>query len=184
MTDERQPTRRPYPFIIALAVVVIVADQASKWWAEATLASNETIPVIGDLIGFRLVYNPGAAFSIGENFTWIFAIVAAVAAVAIAWFAWRVRSRAWAVVFGLVLGGAITHLGDRLFREPGFARGHVVDFIVYGNWFVGNIADIAIVGGAALGVLFSLLRIDMKRDAPAAAPVDADSPGTGSSTTP
>ena len=67
------------------------------------------------------------------------------------------------IAFGLVLGGAITHLGDRLFRDPGFARGHVVDFIAYGNWFVGNVADIAIVGGVAYAVLLVLLRVDMKR---------------------
>jgi len=169
MTDEPRTSHRLYALTVGLALVVIVADQASKWWAETELADGQIRPFIGEFIRFRLVYNPGAAFSIGESFTWIFTIVAAIVAVAIAWFAWRVRSRPWAVVFGLVLGGAITHLGDRLFREPGFARGHVVDFIVYGNWFVGNIADIAIVGGALLGLLLTLLQVGMKRDAPATA---------------
>jgi len=179
MTDEPRTSHRLYVLIVGLALLVIAADQASKWWAETELADGQMRPLLGDFIRLRLVYNPGAAFSIGEGFTWIFAIVAAIVAVAIAWFAWRVRSRAWAVVFGLVLGGAVTHLGDRLFREPGFARGHVVDFIVYGDWFVGNIADIAIVGGALLGLLLTLLQVSMKRDDPAKVHADTDPPSDG-----
>ena len=112
--------------------------------------------MIGDLIRFVLVYNPGAAFSIGTEFTWVLAVLAAGAVIGIAWFAWSVRSIGWTVALGLVLGGAATHLGDRLFREPGFGRGHVVDFIGYGNLFVGNVADIAIVAAAGLIVLLTL----------------------------
>jgi signal peptidase II len=53
------------------------------------------------------------------------------------------------------LGGAVSHLGDRLFRDPGFAQGHIVDFIDYAGFFVGNVADIALVGGAALLIVAS-----------------------------
>jgi len=159
-------THRLYWLVLGLAIFVILADQLSKWWAESNLGNGEVIPVIGDFIQFWLVYNPGAAFSIGEEFTWVLAIVAAVAVVAIAWYAWRVRSRAWAVALGLLLGGATTHLGDRLFRQPGFGRGHVVDFIDYFGWFVGNIADIALVGGAVMIVILSILglRVGGKED--------------------
>ena len=153
MTDEPRPSHRLYALTIGLAAVVIIVDQASKVWAESALADGKVIPLIGDLLRFQLVYNPGAAFSIGTGFTWVFAIIAAIIVVMVAWYSWRVQSKAWAILFGLVLGGAATHLGDRLFRAPSFAQGHVVDFIGYGDLFIGNIADIAIVGAAVYGVV-------------------------------
>lgn len=155
--DRAPRSHRLFIIAIVIAVVVILADQLTKWWAETALADGKVIKVIGDALRFVLVYNPGAAFSIGTGFTWIFAIVAAIAAAAIGWYAWRVKSLGRAIGLGLVLGGAVTHLGDRLFREPGFARGHVVDFIAYGNFFIGNVADIAIVGGAILFVIVMLV---------------------------
>ena len=153
MTDEPRPSHRLYALTIGLAAVVIIVDQASKVWAESALADGKVIPLIGDLLRFQLVYNPGAAFSIGTGFTWVFAIIAAIIVVMVAWYSWRVQSKAWAILFGLVLGGAATHLGDRLFRAPSFAQGHVVDFIGYGDLFIGNVADIAIVGAAVYGVV-------------------------------
>jgi signal peptidase II len=153
MTDEPRPSHRLYALTIGLAALVIIVDQASKVWAESALADGKVIPLIGDLLRFQLVYNPGAAFSIGTGFTWVFAIIAAIIVVMVAWYSWRVQSKAWAILFGLVLGGAATHLGDRLFRAPSFAQGHVVDFIGYGDLFIGNIADIAIVGAAVYGVV-------------------------------
>lgn len=153
-TPAEAPPRR-FWLVLVIAVAVILLDQGTKWWAEASLEPGVSVPFIGELIRFQLVYNPGAAFSIGTDFTWIFAILAALGAVAVVGFAWRVRSWAWAVSLGLLLGGAITHLGDRLFREPGFGIGHVVDFIAYGNWFIGNVADIAIFAGAVLLLVLS-----------------------------
>jgi len=150
------PPRRLFWYSVLIALVVIIADQASKWWAESALGNGEVIPVIGDLIRFVLVYNPGAAFSIGEGYTWIFTIVAAIAVVFIVWYARRVTSPGLMVCLGLLLGGATTHLGDRLFRDPAFARGHVVDFIAYGDLFIGNIADIAIFAGAVLLVVLTV----------------------------
>ena len=172
MTDDRPQAattstsiRRPFWIAIAIATFVIVADQASKWWAIANLSDGQTIPVIGDFIRFWLVYNPGAAFGLGTGYAWILAIIAGAAAVAIAIYAWKVQSVAWTIALGLILGGAITHFGDRMFRDPGFAHGHVVDFIAYGDWFVGNIADIAIVGGVAMAVVLVLLKVPNGRDA-------------------
>jgi len=159
-----------------LAVFVIAADQLSKWWAESTLGNGKNIPIIGDLLSFQLVYNPGAAFSLAEEYTWVLTIIAALAVVAITWYAWTVQSRAWAVALGMLLGGAITHLGDRLFRDPGFARGHVVDFINYAGFFIGNIADIALVGGAAMIIIISLMGITAKPENVATEPAkNADS---------
>lgn len=148
--------RRLFWWVLGIAAVVVLLDQGTKWWAVTSLDDGRAVPVIGDLIRFVLVYNPGAAFSIGTEFTWVLAIVAAGAAVVAGWFAWRVRSVGWAIALGLLLGGAITHLGDRLFREPGFGRGHVVDFIGYGDLFIGNVADIAIVAGAAMILILTL----------------------------
>jgi signal peptidase II len=149
--------RRLFVYTLVIAVVVILLDQASKWWAETALANGEVVPFIGDLIRFVLVYNPGAAFSIGTEFTWIFAILTAAAVVLIAWYARRVTSVGWMIALGLLLGGAATHLGDRLFRDPGFGRGHVVDFIAYADFFIGNVADIAIFAGALMLVVLTLL---------------------------
>ena len=168
MTDAAapRPSHRLYAVTIGLALLVILLDQASKFWAEATLTVGESTPIIGDLLRFQLIYNPGAAFSIGVGFTWIFTIIAAVAVVALAIFAWRVTSPAWAILLGLLLGGATTHLGDRLFREPSFAQGHVVDFIGYGNLFIGNVADIVIVGCGVYGVILMARGVRF-RDEPA-----------------
>ncbi|MBE1488182.1 signal peptidase II [Plantactinospora soyae] len=146
---------RWYPRVLTLALVILVVDQLTKFWATSALTGRGPVPVLGDLISLRLLYNPGAAFSIGTGFTWIFTIIAAIAVVAITRAAWKVRTGAWALALGLVLGGATTHLLDRLFREPGFARGHVVDFIDYAGFFVGNVADISlVVGGALIVVLY------------------------------
>ncbi|NYF09447.1 signal peptidase II [Leifsonia sp. AK011] len=166
-------SHRAFWIVIAIAVVVVALDQLSKWWAIENLSDGQVIPVIGDWLRFVLVYNPGAAFGLGTGYTWILALVAVAAVVAIAWYAWRVKSLAWAIVLGMILGGAITHAGDRLFREPGFARGHVVDFIGYGTFFVGNVADIMIVVGAALAVLLVIMRVDAGRH-PAAVEADAE----------
>ncbi|MEU8153287.1 signal peptidase II [Micromonospora sp. NPDC048986] len=151
--------------VVLIAAVVLAADQLTKYWAESALSGGQTISVLGDLLQLRLLYNPGAAFSIGSAYTWIFAVVAAAAVVAVTVVAWRVTSRAWAAALGLVLGGAATHLLDRLFREPGFARGHVVDFIDYAGFFVGNVADIALVVGVGIVMLLNVRGIPLRATA-------------------
>ncbi|RZQ60087.1 signal peptidase II [Amycolatopsis suaedae] len=165
MTEPEQH-EQPEPAVrwvraVLLAVVVLVVDQLTKLWAENALTDRPPIPLLGDFLSLRLLYNPGAAFSIGAGQTWIFTIFAALAVVGIGWLISRVRSGGWAVALGLLLGGATTHLLDRLFRAPGFARGHVVDFIDYNGWFVGNVADIALTVGAALIILLSLRKVSM-----------------------
>ncbi|TYB45871.1 signal peptidase II [Nonomuraea sp. PA05] len=154
---------RLYGMMLALAAVVLVVDQLTKLWAVSTLSDSERVPVIPPLIHFRLLYNAGAAFSLGAGATWLFALAAAAAVIGILYTARRLASTGWALVLGVLLGGAVSHLGDRLFREPGFARGHVVDFIDYGP-FVGNVADIALTCGAAAMVLLSLRGVSLARD--------------------
>jgi signal peptidase II len=154
MTDAAtRPSHRLYAVTIGLALLVILADQGSKFWAQSALTVGQSKPIIGDLLRFQLIYNPGAAFSIGTGFTWIFTIIAGLAVIGLAIFAWRVTSRAWAILIGLLLGGAATHFGDRMFRAPSLGQGHVVDFIGYGNLFIGNVADIVIVGCGVFGVI-------------------------------
>ena len=91
----------------------------------------------------------------------MFAIASAVVVVVVTWIARRVRTWPWAVSLGLVLGGATTHLLDRLLREPGFARGRVVDFIDYFDLFIGNVADIALVGGIFWAALLHLRGVEL-----------------------
>lgn len=93
--------------------------------------------------------------------TWLLTIVVVAVVVVIVRMVSRIGSRAWAVALGLLLGGALGNLVDRFFREPGFARGHVVDFIAYANWFVGNVADIAIVAAAVMIAVLSVLGIGL-----------------------
>ncbi|MGW5366500.1 signal peptidase II [Actinopolymorpha pittospori] len=150
----------PRVVVFAVAAVILAVDQATKFWAVSSLTDRAPISLIGDFLELRLLYNPGAAFSIGTGATWIFTILAGVAVVALGVFATRARSLGWAVGLGLPLGGASTHLLDRLFRSPGFGMGHVVDFIDYNGWFVGNVADIALVVGAGVLILQSLVARD------------------------
>ncbi|RKT31179.1 signal peptidase II [Microbacterium sp. AG1240] len=167
----RDPLRKAAAgaIIAILAVVVLAADQFAKYLAIENLPPERVVPVLGDFLQLYLIRNPGAAFSLGEGVTWIFTIALAAVAVAIVWIAvTRLRSRAWAIVLGLLLGGVLGNLTDRLFREPGFAVGHVVDYIST-PWMmpaIYNIADMFIVTmmiGVAIIVLVGL-RFDGTRE--------------------
>lgn len=159
--------------VAVLAIVVLAADQFTKYLALTTLPLQQSVLVWGEFLQFYLVKNPGAAFSFGEGFTWLFTIALAAVAGVIVWLALtRVRSRLWAVVLGLLLGGVLGNLTDRLLREPGFPVGHVVDFInTPWMWFwmspaIYNVADIFIVSmmiGVALLVIVGV-QMDGKRD--------------------
>ena len=153
-------------------------DQGSKLLVLANLTENRLVPILGELLQFRLVYNPGAAFSLLSGSTWIFAIAASVVTVLIIVFARRIRSRAWAVVFGMLLGGTTGNLFDRLFREPGFGTGHVIDFIqIYLFPAIFNVADIAITSAMALFILLTIrgIGLDGSRTAKATAPEPPES---------
>ncbi|KTS12152.1 signal peptidase [Microbacterium testaceum] len=167
--------------IAILAVVVLAADQLAKMIAIENLPPERVVPVIGEALQLYLVRNPGAAFSLGEGVTWIFTIALAVVACVILFLAvTRVRSRLWAVVLGLLLGGVLGNLSDRLFREPGFPVGHVVDFIST-PWMmpaIYNVADVFIVSmmiSVALLVLFGL-RLDGTRETRASRAADTAAP--------
>lgn len=143
------PRRALLVVFVLVAAVVYALDQASKFWAISSLTDAEPVSVVGSLIRLRLIRNPGAALSIGTGSTWLLTVLACVILVIVIRASRRIGSRAWAWALGLLLGGALGNLTDRMFREPGFAQGHVVDFIDY-RVFVGNVADIAIVAAALL----------------------------------
>ena len=144
--------------LAAGALVVYGLDQLSKYLVVTNLAEGEVVPVLGELLQWQFVRNPGAAFSLASGMTWIFTILAAGVITFIVWFARRIRSVAWALVFGLLLGGVLGNLTDRLLREPSFGLGHVIDFVST-PWLIPaiyNVADIAIVSSM---VLFMILTI-------------------------
>lgn len=150
---------RPSRWIVVLwclALGVVVVDQLTKAWAVTVLRGAGRIDLLGHWLGLVLVRNPGAAFSFATGQTWIFALIAFLVVIIIIRVSRNLVSRSWAVALGLVLGGAVGNLIDRLLREPGFLRGHVIDFIDYGGYFVGNVADIAIVLAAAGIIILSL----------------------------
>lgn len=166
--------RRLLP-VLAVAVAVAVADQGTKQWALSRLAGHRVIALPTGWVKLRLIVNPGAAFSIGSGATWLFTLFAAVAVVIVPWFAARARSRGQALTLGLLLGGAASNLVDRIFRAPGPGEGQVVDFIDYHGWFIGNVADIAIV--VSVGILI-LLAATASRQAPDGS--GGSPPGAGS----
>jgi signal peptidase II len=143
--------------LVIVAAASIAIDQITKFLVVQNLELGEVVHVVGDLIQFQFVKNSGAAFSIGNAYTWIFSILATAVTVFIIWFSRRIRSFAWATVFGLLLGGTIGNLIDRLFREPGFGVGHVIDFITIPVLpAIFNMADVSI---TAAMVLFLILTI-------------------------
>jgi signal peptidase II len=141
---------------VGVAVAVLVTDVVSKVVVVATLSDRGPVHVIDDVLELTLTRNPGAAFSIGVGAAAIFTVVAGVVVVIIARTATRLRSVPWALALGLLLGGALGNLVDRVFRSPGPFRGEVVDWIRLPHWPVFNVADAAITVGAVLAVLASL----------------------------
>ncbi|MGL5815968.1 MAG: signal peptidase II [Phycicoccus sp.] len=147
--------RRLFALLAGSAASALLVDQFTKVWALAALTPGQPVDLVGSVIRLNLVRNPGAAFSIGDRATWVLTVISLVIVVWVALVARTVGTRGWAVGLGLLLGGAIGNLVDRVFRDPGPGRGHVVDFIDYAGWFVGNVADIAIVGAASLIAVLS-----------------------------
>jgi signal peptidase II len=145
-----------------VAVCVLAIDQFAKYLVIENLEQGDVYDVLGQVLQFRFVKNPGAAFSLLSGSTWIFAIIASAVAVFIVVFARRIRSLPWAVLFGLLLGGNLGNLTDRLFREPGFGVGHVIDYIQI-IWFpaIFNIADMAIVFSMAIFILLTIRSVPL-----------------------
>jgi signal peptidase II len=172
---------------LLIAALTLLADQATKLWALRSLTPGDSIEIVGELLRLTLIRNAGAAFSIGNQATWLLTLVSVVILVVILRSIRRLGHWGWTICLGLLLGGAVGNLIDRLFREPGVGRGHVIDFIDYGGLFVGNVADIAIVVAAGTMAALAWLGIglDGTRDAARGVGQDDDaggSPGTATRT--
>lgn len=133
--------------------LVAALDQATKIAVLAWLEPGQAVPVLGDWFRFRLVFNPGAAFSMGSGSTWFFTCIQLAFVVGVAVSARRIREPWSAVGLALIGGGALGNLIDRLVREPQFFLGHVVDFISVGNFAIFNIADSAITVGVVVFIV-------------------------------
>jgi len=176
--------RRPrlVALLASTALTVLVLDQVTKWFAVDRLRSGVPVSVIDGWLQWRLVRNSGAAFSLGTGSTWIFTVIAVVVAALILRIAGRIGTWSWAVGLGLLFGGLLGNLTDRLFRSPGIGRGHVVDFVEYLrfpviDFPVFNVADSAIVCSAILITLLGLLDVPLRGRA--AARAEGAPPRTG-----
>ncbi|MGQ4537975.1 signal peptidase II [Dermabacteraceae bacterium P7074] len=155
---------------LLLALLVFLADQASKAWALSSLIEYQRVDILGRFFGLQLVFNPGAAWSLGGSSTWLVTILQALLACGISFYLFRkVDDYGWGIALGLMLGGALGNLYDRLFRAPGFAHGHVVDFFVLPRWPIFNVADVFIVSGCCLVMLFVLTNRPAGRETVASA---------------
>ena len=147
----------------AVASVVYASDLVTKIWAVERLSDpNSSIEIVGDLFQLELTRNPGAAFGLGVGMTIVFTLLSLVVVGVVLRTSNRLGSTWWAVVFGLVLGGALGNLTDRLFRSPGFMRGHVIDFLHLKNWPVFNLADTAFCIAGAIVFLLVLRNIPLE----------------------
>ncbi|MEO9324654.1 signal peptidase II [Nocardioides sp. C4-1] len=159
---------------ITIAGLAYAVDQVSKYLAEQHLEGRPDVQVIGEILQLHLTYNPGAAFSTGTGFTPVITIVAIIATAVVLWYSRRIGSTAWAVALGLLLAGITGNLTDRLLRDPGPMRGHVVDMLMLPNWPVFNVADVCINVAAGLIIIQALrgVRLDGTREGEAVETAD------------
>ncbi|SCF03832.1 signal peptidase II [Micromonospora purpureochromogenes] len=155
------PRRKAVVVLVSIALAALLADLFTKHLALVTLDDRGPVRLLGGAVYLTLTRNSGAAWSIGADHTWVFPLITIGVVGWIVWMAVRLRSLPWAVSLGLVLGGALGNLTDRIFRAPGHFVGHVVDMVSpfdpYGQvWPVFNLADSALVSGVLLAVLLEL----------------------------
>lgn len=151
---------------VVVAALLYAADVTTKILAVERLSGEPDVEIVGEILQLHLTRNAGAAFSTGTQFTVILSCVAVVAVAVVLWLSRRIGSVGWAVALGALLAGISGNLTDRLLREPGPFRGHVIDFLMLPNWPVFNVADICINIGAGLILLqaFRGVRIDGSRE--------------------
>jgi signal peptidase II len=144
--------------IFLTAWTIWLFDFATKHWAISAFDSQPQ-KIFGDLLSFTLVRNSGAAFSFATGFSIFFALLALAVVAAVVYYAKQITSSGWQLTAGLLLGGVLGNLTDRIFREPGWLSGHVIDWIQIPNWPVFNLADCAIVTAAAISFALTLRNI-------------------------
>jgi len=153
----------------SVALLTLITDLLTKTWAVRALVDGQPHQILGPLLSFHYVRNPGAAFSLATGSTWIFTVISTAVSIAVVVLVGRTSSRTWALALGLLLGGALGNLGDRVFRSPGGFRGLVVDWIELPHWPIFNIADSAIVTAAAIIVILSIRGIGFLDQSPRSA---------------
>ncbi len=156
--EEATPAAPPQRLrtLLVIAVILLALDLLTKCLVVANLQPGEPVYLIGDWARLSLVRNPGAAFSMATGMTWLLTLVATAVVIGVVRIGRTLRSLWWAIGLGMVLGGALGNLVDRLFRAPGPLQGHVVDFLAIGWWPVFNVADSSIVCGAILLVVLTV----------------------------
>ncbi|MET8946946.1 signal peptidase II [Streptomyces sp. NPDC004542] len=157
---ERPRGRRRIAVLFSVAAFAYALDLASKLIVVAKLEHHAPVKVFGEWLEFTAIRNAGAAFSFGQAYTVIFTVIAAAVIVVIVRLARKLYSLPWAIALGLLLGGALGNLTDRVFRSPGIFQGEVIDFIAPKGFAVFNLADSAIVCGGVLIVLLSFRGLD------------------------
>jgi signal peptidase II len=159
-TAARPRGRRRIAVLFSVAAFAYALDLVSKLLVVAKLEHHAPVRLLGDWLQLEAIRNAGAAFSFGEAYTVIFTVIATAVIVVIARLARKLYSLPWAIALGLLLGGALGNLTDRVFRAPGVFKGAVVDFISPKHFAVFNLADSAIVCGGILIVLLSFRGLD------------------------
>jgi signal peptidase II len=143
-------------YLYGIAVLVYAVDRVTKWVVQRELAGRPPIDLISGVLRLRYTTNTGGAFGLFGGQSWLFFLATLVVCLVIAAASTRLVSAPSAVGLGLILGGALGNLTDRLVRGP---RG-VVDFIDFRVWPVFNAADSAIVIGAMVILVAGILRRD------------------------
>jgi len=152
------------------AAAVLAVDQLTKQLVVANLAGRPPVDVIGEFVQLRYTTNSGGAFSLLTGAPLFFGIMAMVIIGGIVYASRRAQPLSLLVVLGLILGGALGNLADRLLRGDAFLQGEVVDFVRVGIWPVFNVADSCVVVG---GILLALMLGRAERE-PDKAPADTD----------
>jgi signal peptidase II len=167
--QESASNGRHVRLFVVVCVLAYVTDVVTKAIAVDTLRGRTPVDAIPGVLSFTYTTNAGAAFGLATGLTIGLSLVAVVVVIVVIKMATRLRDPVWAVALGLLLAGAMGNLTDRIFRDPGVLRGHVVDFLELPNWPVFNVADMCITTAAALVVIQSLRGIGPEgRRAPAA----------------
>lgn len=134
-------------------------DLSAKIWAVNNLSARNPVEILGSFFQLTLVRNPGAAFGFATGATVFLTGVAIVAVIVIVYYSSKITSLGWATTLGLLLGGVLGNLTDRLFRSPGFFKGEVIDWLEITNWPVFNLADSAIVIAAFLAIVLTIRNV-------------------------
>ncbi len=168
-SSPEQPANRSWKWIALFGVagiLVLGLDQLTKTLALAHLTPGEPVNVIGSLLKFNLIRNSGAAFSLGAGYTPVISVIQIAVAIGVIYLSRKLGSAGWAVAFGLLFGGAVGNITDRIFRPPSPFHGHVIDFLQTPHWAIFNVADMAVTSAAILLVIQTLrgIRLDGTRE--------------------